>query len=372
MHLEFTADQDALRASVREVLARECPPAVARERAEKGTLPTAAWTRATELGWPGLTLPDELGGVGMGPVEATVVAEELGRCVAPLPWLSTATQYAAVVAAVATTEQAAALLSPVADGSVTGTLAVAEDAVRPLPETCATRAERAGAGWVVSGAKEWVWEASSADEIAVVAAVADGLGVFVVPAAAVEITPVATLDTTREWARVRLDAVHVDPARALGTPGESGQAVERALQQATAAVAAEMVGTCSALLELTIAYVSSRRQFGVPVGSFQAVKHKLADSYVALERARAAAYFAAATLAEDDPRRTAAVAMAKVAAGDCQRRVVQDAIQSFGGIGYTWESDVHLFAKRAKADDAVLGTPRHHRRVLATHLGLSR
>ena len=371
MHLEFTEDQDALRASVREVLAKECPPAVARERAEKGSPAIALWSRAVDLGWPALTLPEDYGGLGLGAVEATVVAEELGRSVAPIPWLATTTQYAAVVRATAEPAQLEALLPAVADGRVVGTLAVAEDGVRALPAQCATTAEPTATGWRLRGTKSWVWEASLADEVAVVARTDEGLRVFVVPARALDITPAATVDATREWATVRLDDVEVEVERALGTAGrDDTDRIRSTLQEATTAVASEMVGTCAALFELTVSYVSTREQFGVPVGSFQAVKHKLADSYVALERARAAAYFAAATLAEDDSRRDAAVSMAKVAAGDCQRRVVQDAIQCFGGIGYTWESDVHLYAKRAKAGDAVFGTAREHRRALARLLGL--
>ncbi len=371
MQLEFTADQQELRAAVRDVLVKECPPAVVRQRVEKGTPATGLWQRISELGWPALTLPEPVGGLGLGPVEATVVAEELGRHAAPVPWLSTVTQYAAMVAHAGTDEQHDVLLGPVAAGQRTGTLAIAEDGLRALPTDMATVAHRDDAGWVVSGTKRYVWEASAADDIAVIARTEDGgLGVFVVRRDDVEVLPVQSTDGSREWATVLLDGVRVPAERVLGEPGRCGPAMKRALAEATTAVATEIVGVCAALLDRTVDYVAERKQFGVPVGSFQAVKHKLADCFVALERARAAAYFAAATLAEDDPRLATAAPMAKVAAGDAAARIVEDAIQSHGGIGYTWEHDLHLFAKRAAADSAAFGTPATHRRTLATALGI--
>lgn len=372
MQLEFSADQEDLRASVRSVLEHECGIDTVRQRVEKGQPATAAWRRMQELGWPALTLPEAAGGLGLGPVEVAVVAEELGRVVAPVPWLPTVTQYAALVREAGSPEQQEALLGPVAEGRVTATAALAEDGHRALPARPAVTAEPAGRDWRLTGAKRWVWEASAADEIAVVAAAGGGLGVFVVPAAEAVVAPVQSVDASRELASVTFDGVKVTADRVLGDPGSAAvaRAVSCALEEAVTALALEVVGTCSTLLEMTLGYVKTRHQFGVPIGSFQAVKHKLADSYVALERARAAAYFAAACLAEDDPRRAEAVAMAKVAAGDCQQRVVQDAIQCHGGIGYTWESDVHLYAKRAKAGALLLGTTGEHRARLATLLGV--
>jgi alkylation response protein AidB-like acyl-CoA dehydrogenase len=372
VQLEFTGEQEELRAAVRDLLAHECPTSLVRERVEKGRPATALSRQLTELGAPALTLPEQVGGLGLGPVEATVVAEELGRFVAPVPWLATVTQYAALIAHAGTAEQCAALLGPVAAGERVGTLAVAEDARHALPESMRTVARRAGNGWVLSGIKRYAFDAEAADEIAVVARVEGAdLGVFVVPASQVEIEAMPSSDGSRQWASVALADVTVPADRALGEPGCSESAVRRALAEATAALATEIVGVCSALLNRTISYVQEREQFGVPVGSFQAVKHKLADCFVALERARAAAYFAAATLAEDDPRQATAVPMAKIAAGDAAGRIVQDAIQSHGGIGYTWEHDLHLFAKRAAADAAVFGTAASHRRALAAELGLA-
>ena len=178
----------------------------------------------------------------------------------------------------------------------------------------------------------------------------EGLGLFVVPLATpgLAVRQVAGLDPSLPLADITFDAVMVPEDRVLGTPGspEVADALERAVEQASVALALEAVGVCQVLLDLTITHAKDRHQFGVPIGSFQAVKHRLADAYISLERARVLAYFATAAIAEDDSRRAVASAMAKAAADDCQQVVCLDAIQTFGGIGFTWESDVHLYVKR--------------------------
>ncbi|MDX6285187.1 MAG: hypothetical protein QOG53_672 [Frankiales bacterium] len=372
MDLEFTTEQEALRDGVRALLDRECPASVVRELVEKGRAAERLWSAQVATGWTALAIPEDAGGLGLGAVEVALVAEEAGRVVAPGPWLATTTQYAAIVHEVATAEQARALLTPVADGSITGALALAEDPTGNPPDVVRTIARRSGDGWVLDGTKHVVVGGDEADMLAVVAAIDEPsdthLGVFVVPAASVPIAPVATVDRTRPWATVVLDGTTVE--HGLGDPGSAYDGIRRALDLATVALAAETVGACAALVDRTIEYAKQREQFGVPIGSFQAVKHKLTDDYVAVERARAAVYYAALTVAEDDPRRAAAVAMAKAAAGDCEHRVTEDAIQTHGGIGYTWEHDLQLWVKRAKANGALLGTATWHRARLASLIGL--
>jgi alkylation response protein AidB-like acyl-CoA dehydrogenase len=167
-----------------------------------------------------------------------------------------------------------------------------------------------------------------------------------------------------------LDGTIVDRDRVLDASSDVGDAIDRAVGEATAALALEMVGTCQSIFDLALDYAKEREQFGVPIGSFQAIKHKFADMLVALERARATAYFAAATIAEDDSRRPLAISMAKAAAGDAQRLLAKEGIQILGGIGYTWEHDMHLYVKRAKTGDALLGTSSDHRARVARMLGL--
>ena len=373
MELDLSGEQEQLRTSVREVLERECPTTVVRDLVERGTAPSALWSRMVELGWPALALPEDVGGLGLGFVELAVVIEELGRRISPGPFLATVTQLAPLVRLAGTPEQARALLGPVVGEGRTGTVAVTEDGARWAPDAVATTAQRAGSGWVLRGRKAQVLDAATADEVAVVAHVEGaGLGVFVVPGAELPDRCTATgIDLTRPWGEIGLDGVHVPPERALGEPGTSDSAVAQALEESTVALAIETVGVCAAAFETTLAYAKVREQFGVPIGSFQAVKHRLADLHVAIERARATAYFAALAIAEDDPRRAVAASMAKVAAGECQRLVAQDAVQLLGGIGYTWEHDQHLWVKRAKSGEALLGGTAYHRQRIADFLGLT-
>jgi alkylation response protein AidB-like acyl-CoA dehydrogenase len=169
---------------------------------------------------------------------------------------------------------------------------------------------------------------------------------------------------------VRLDGVRVPPQRALGSPGNVAAALDRALDESITALAAEMVGTCQALFDLTLEYAKHREQFGQPIGAFQATQHKFADLFIALEKARSTVLFSAMTLAEEDERRPLAAATAKVAAGDCQHRLAKEGIQIHGGLGYTWEQDVHLYVKRIQSGEKLLGTSAWHRARIADFLGI--
>jgi alkylation response protein AidB-like acyl-CoA dehydrogenase len=216
--------------------------------------------------------------------------------------------------------------------------------------------------------------AELADELVVVARVEPpdergDIAAFVVPTSAADVTLVSALDPTRGLATVDLHDVTVDADRRLGEPGiDCSAALSRALDEALTALALECVGTCQTIFDVTLEYSKQREQFGVPIGSFQAIKHKLADMLVALERARATGYFAALAIAEDDDRRRAAAATAKIAASQCQRLLAKEGIQIHGGIGYTWEHDMHLFVRRVKTDGQLLGTEAEHRARLAALL----
>jgi alkylation response protein AidB-like acyl-CoA dehydrogenase len=190
---------------------------------------------------------------------------------------------------------------------------------------------------------------------------------FVVPGAVVEAAPVESLDATRRISTLSFSGVDVSDDRRL-SGGSS--AIAHALEEAVVALAAETVGACQSIFDVALEHAKTRVQFDVPIGAFQAVKHKFADMLIAVERARALTWFAALTIAEHDERRALAAAMAKAAAGDCQRLVVQEGIQTMGGIGYTWEHDMHLYVKRAKVGDLLLGTGARHRSEVATLLGL--
>lgn len=374
MDLELSAEQQELAASVRQFLAAECPMSLVRQVVEEAKRADDLWGAMVALDWPGMGWPASEGGLGLGLVELSLVAEELGRVLAPVPFLATATQFAAAVTEAGTPEQRRSFLTPALAGRV-GTLAVAEAGGRYGVADTAVTATRTGHGWRLRGEKHDVLDAGWAEEVVVSARVAgtagvEGIGLFVVPQAALEIRPVHSIDASRQLAGVVLDDVEVEPARALGEPGELGPALGRVVQRATVALCAETVGTSQAIFDIVRDYVCEREQFGVKIGSFQAIKHKLANMYVALEAARATVYFAACAIDEDDDRRQEATFMAKSAAADCQKLMATEGIQCLGGIGYTWEHDMHLYVKRQKAQAALFGTGAEHRAALAVHLGL--
>ena len=371
MELDFTSDQEELRASVRSFLDKQCPLELVRSVVEGGEATSKLWFSMVALDWPALAVPEENGGLGLSIVETAVVVEELGRAVAPGPLLPTVTQFAPMVREIGTPEQRQRFLSEVASGALTGTVALADHARGWSLGDVTMIAERAEGGWVLDGTKLGVLAGEGMTEVVVVARAGDGVGAFVVPAAEARLTPVRSLDASRPLSTATLERVLVPDDRALGEPGSaaSAQGATRALQEATAALALETVGVCDALFQMVLSYVKDRKQFGVPIGSFQAVKHKMTNMFLAIERARSLSYFAVAAIDEDTPARGTAVSMAKAASDDCQRTVCRDSLQSFGGIGYTWEHDGHLLIKRAESCGALLGGSAEHSLAVAASLG---
>jgi alkylation response protein AidB-like acyl-CoA dehydrogenase len=368
MDFEFTDEQLDLRENARTVLESTCPPSLVRQVFEGEADGAALWSELIALDWPGLGIAEAHGGLGLGFLEVGIVVEELGRVVAPSPFLATATQLAPLVREAGSTF----LLADLAAGRTTGTLALAEHAQWRL-DAVAASARPSGDGWVLDGVKSHVLDAATADEIGVIARGEAGLGVFVVPRSSVGIRSLATMDPTLPLATVTLREAAVTGERVLVAPGDPNaeRVITRALEEATVAMALSTVAACRATFEVTLQYAKDREQFGKPIGSFQALKHRLADCYLAVERASALSYFAALTIAEDDPRRAVATSMAKAAAGECQRLVVRDGLQLHGGIGFTWENDLHFLLKRAKAGDLLFGTGASHRARLADLLGLA-
>jgi alkylation response protein AidB-like acyl-CoA dehydrogenase len=375
MELEFTSEQDELRASMRNVLAEESPISLARRVAEQGVVPRQLWETTAALGWPALTVAEEYGGVGLGMLEAAILAEELGRVVAPGPLLATVTQFVPAVRETGSPEQRARFLGAVARGELAGTVAIAEQTGSFDPADVDATAFVDGGEIELAGEKRFVIEGDRVDEVVVVArkpgtSGGDGVCTVVVPAANLPAAPVKVLDGTRRLVHMRLDGVRVSQDRLLDGCADQIHGLQRAREEATVALALEIVGTAQTIFDVTLEYAKHREQFGVPIGSFQAIKHKFADMLVALERARATGYFAALTIAEDDPRRDSATSVAKTAAGDCQRLLGKEGIQIHGGIGYTWEHDMHLYVKRAKSNEPLFGTSAWHRARLATLLGV--
>ena len=374
MQFEFTDDQLELRDTARKLLETACPPALVRAVYDGGggDQATELWATLVGLDWPALGLPEDHGGIGFGFVEVAILVEELGRAVAPTPFLATLTQLVPIVREAGSSFR----LADIAAGRCTGTLAIAEHGAWRTDAVEAT-ARATGDAFVLDGVKSHVIDGATADEVAVVARLAgttggDGLGVFVVPGATLSATPTSVLDPTLPVATVTLAGVEVSGERVLVAPGDPRAAlvVQRALEEATTAMALSTVASTRAIFEMTLQYAKDREQFGRPIGSFQALKHRLADLYLSVERAASLAYFATLTIAEDDPRRAVATAMAKAAAGDCQRLVTRDGLQLHGGVGFTWEHDLHFLLKRAKSGDLLFGAAAAHRAQLAQLLGL--
>jgi alkylation response protein AidB-like acyl-CoA dehydrogenase len=376
MQLEFTEDQDELRAGVSNVLANECPISCVRAIVEGTGDAAGLWKHMVELGWPALTVPEAAGGLGLGAVELAVVVEELGRVMAPGPLLPTISQLVPAVREAGDPDQRARFLGAVAEGTCTGALAVAEPASGYDPAGVTATAAPDGDGWRLDGTKIAVVDGATVDEVVVVARTPgttgdDGVGAFIVRREELTVTPIKGLDPSRGLATVALDGRTVGHDRALGEPGaQTAGRIRRAIEEATVALALDTVGVCQTIFDLTLEYAKERRQFGVPIGSFQAIKHKFADMAIALERARATGYFAALAIAEDDPRRALATSTAKAAAGDCQQRLAKEGIQIHGGIGYTWEHDMHLYVRRAKTNAQLFGTTTDHHVRIADLLGV--
>ncbi|UCE86591.1 MAG: acyl-CoA/acyl-ACP dehydrogenase [Deltaproteobacteria bacterium] len=372
MDFDLTEEQEQLRASVRAVLERESPRARAREVVETGAPAKQPWQSAVDLGWTAINVPERFGGLGLGAIEVALVVEEHGRALAPGPYLATVSQFAPALRAAGSEAQQERFLGAVASGDIAGTLAVAGPAGLRQPPDASLRARPDGEAWILDGVRNFVVDGDCADEIAVAASVdcGDGVGLFVAPRDAARSERLASLDATRSLATLHFEAARIEPDRVLGEPGRGAEALRRTLEEATVALATEITGTCQTLFDATLDYAKHREQFGRPIGSFQAIQHRFADMFIAIEKARATCLFAAMTLAEDDPRRGLAASMAKVAAGDGQRLLAKEAIQIHGGIGYTWEHDVHLLVKRIKAGDALFGTAAEHRARIAERLGL--
>jgi alkylation response protein AidB-like acyl-CoA dehydrogenase len=356
MDFELTDDQVELQRIVREVAEAECPPSFVRAVAEggDGVDVDGLWKTYVQLDWPSLSVPAEDGGMGLTAVELVITLEELGRVSDPTPFLVTTSHYVPLVRNCADAEQRQLLLGAVCGGA-TGTATFDPEGLT---------ATREGDGWRLDGTVAHVLDGDRADELALVAATDEGPGVFVVPAADVTATRSPSFDGTLHVADLRLEGVAVDASRAWCGP-EVVAGIEKARLEALGGLAATTVGASQRILELVLDHVRSRHQFGQPIGAFQAVKHMLVDVYVAIERARALSHFAALTLAEGDDRQVVAASMAKAAAGDCQRIATRHGVQLFGGLGFTWENDLQLFVRRAKAGELLGGSTAKHRAVVA-------
>ncbi|HET7338644.1 MAG TPA: acyl-CoA dehydrogenase [Candidatus Dormibacteraeota bacterium] len=376
MDFAFSEEQEMLRRSARDFLAKESSPKVVRRLMEsEDGYDAALWKKIAELGWTALGIPEQYGGVGTF-LDLIVVLEEAGRALLPGPFFSTMGLAVPVLIEAGTEAQKKEVLGAIAEGSARATLAFTEPAGRWDADGIALKATQSGGGWRLDGVKTFVPDAQTADYIAVVARTRgegeEGLTLFLIKGRpqGMTVKPLETLDMTRRWAEVRFDGVQLDAGAVMGAPDKAWPTLKRALEWATAALCAEMVGGVQKVLETSTDYAKTRQQFGKPIGIYQAVSHKIADMLVLSESGRSATYYAAWAVDADASDRSLAASMAKAYVSDAYRKVAGDGIQVHGGIGFTWEHDMHLYFKRAKSSEVTLGDATYHRELVAQALDL--
>ncbi|MGI8941870.1 MAG: acyl-CoA dehydrogenase family protein [Actinomycetota bacterium] len=367
MDFAFTEEQEMLRDQVRSWLAAECPAERVAELGEsKAGWDESSWPKMAELGWTGLSIPEEHGGAGMGFLDEAVVFEELGYRLYPGPYLST------VALAVPALQAAPDVLVAVAEGRARATLAAAE--AEPSGSRGAglgdgddptTSAERDGDAWTITGIKEPVVDLQLATHVVVSAATAEGVGLWLVEPSPDAVTPLETVDSTRRLGRLNLEA---HPATALIEPGGARATLGHIRRRIDAALALEAVGVAQRVLELARDYASERTQFDKPIGSFQAVSHQIADIYMGTELARSLAYWAAWSVAESQADAKRAAAAARSMATGVAVSACEASIQVHGGIGFTWEHVLHRYYKRALGNAAFNGSPATGRATVAASL----
>jgi alkylation response protein AidB-like acyl-CoA dehydrogenase len=396
MNLGVTAEQRDLRDSVRRFLAERAPLARVRELMETTDGTDAdVWRQAgAQLGLQGIAIPEEYGGAGFSFAEQAIVLEELGAALYGGPYLASAVLGATALLSSEDEGARRDLLPGIASGETIATLAFTEDDGSWEPESIRLAAEKNGHGWRLDGHKSFVLDGYGASLILVVAATGVGLSTGLVAATgpgpstgpgtstcpsglslfAVEGTAAGlarsalpTLDQTRKLARCEFDSV---PGRLIGSPGAAGAVVGHTLDVAAIALAAEQLGGAQRALDMAVEYAKVREQFGRPIGSFQAIKHRCADLLLEVESLRSAVGYAAAAVAAASAEVPVLAALVKAYASEVYSRVAGENIQIHGGIGFTWEHDAHLYLKRAKASELFLGDGSYHRERLATRIGL--
>ena len=371
MNFGFSEEQEELRRAVRRFLEDKSPVSEVRRLMETtdGYDP-AVWSQmANQLGLQALIVPEAHGGAGFGYVELAVVLEEMGRSLLCAPYFSTVAL--ATNALLSSGDQGAMsdLLPGIASGETIATLAYTEDSGRWDLDSVTLEASGSGDEWHLSGHKMFVIDGHVANLILVAARTSSGVSLFAVDGAADGLvrTPLATMDQTRKQARLEFS---VTPARLVGTEGAAAAGLAKTLDLAAVALAAEQVGGAQRVLEMSVEYAKTRIQFGRPIGSFQAIKHKCADMLLEVESAKSAAYYAGWAAAEDNDELPVTACLAKAYCSEAYFHCAAENIQIHGGIGFTWEHDAHLYFKRAKSSELILGDPAYHRELLAQRIGI--
>jgi alkylation response protein AidB-like acyl-CoA dehydrogenase len=374
MDFAFNEEQEELRRLARRWLEEgRGTSAVVRQlmETESGHDPSH-WKEMCEMGWVGIAIPEEYGGAGYTFLELTVLLEEMGRSLFPSPFFATVVMGAGILLEAASDEQKQRLLPQVVAGHETLALAYTGPDGDWARAGGGVTAGEEGGRWVLDGTASFVVDGHTASTLLVAASTPAGPTLFLVPGegAGVGRRRLETMDMTRKLAEVTFDQVVVEAGNVVGAPGAGERLVARAVERAVVGLAAEQVGGAQKCLDMAVEYAKVRHQFGRPIGSFQAIKHKCADMLVQVESARSAAYYAAWAAAEDNDELPLVAPLAKSYCSEAYFFCAAENIQIHGGIGFTWEHDAHLYFKRAKSSELLFGDPAYHREVLAGRLGL--
>jgi alkylation response protein AidB-like acyl-CoA dehydrogenase len=371
VNFAFSEEQEELRRAVRRFLDDKSPEIEVRRLMDttEGYDP-AVWTQmAEQLGLQGLAIPEQFGGAGYSYVELIVVLEEMGRALLCAPYFSSVALAANLLLVSGDDGAKKEYLPGIANGTTIATVALAEASGRWDEEGVTITAAGSGEDWTVTGEKLYVLDGHIADLILVAARTGAGVSVLAVErgASGLTSTPLSTMDQTRKQARLNFES---SPARLIGTDGQGWAAISRMLDLAVVALAAEQVGGAQRVLEMAVEYAKVRVQFGRPIGSFQAIKHKCADMLLEVESAKSAAYYAGWAAAEDSDELPVVASLAKSYCSEAYFHATAENIQIHGGIGFTWEHPAHLYFKRAKSSELLFGDPSYHRELLAQRIGI--
>jgi len=379
MDFGFNQEQELLRATARKFFENECTSEFVRARmAEPAGVTDEFWKKLAEQGWLGLIYPEEYDGTGLGFVDLTVLMEEMGRAVMPGPFFSTVLLGGLAILEAGSAAQKKEWLSKISQGQAKATLAFTEPNARWDAAAVTVTARESGGTFTLHGTKLFVLDAHVADIIVAVARTREGkrpeegLGMFLVPKGAkgLDVKLLPTMDQTRKLCEVTFNDVTVGADAVLGATDQAWGPLSRVLDRATVALCAEMCGGAQRVLDMTTDYAKIRVAFGKPIGSYQGVKHRAADMLVEVENAKSLTYYAAWAMDENVPEAALAASMAKAYVSDAYRRTAGAGIQLHGGIGFTWEHDLHLYFKRAKSSEFTFGDASYHRERVAQLISL--
>ncbi|MBW2063137.1 MAG: acyl-CoA/acyl-ACP dehydrogenase [Deltaproteobacteria bacterium] len=380
MDISFNEDQIEIRNQARRFLENECPIEYVRDMFEdEQGFTDEIWGKMAEMGWMGMHIPEEYDGIGLGLTDLCIVLEEMGRALTPGPYFSTVMLAAEAIIEAGNESQKKAYLPKISMGETRGTLALSEPDSGPEPGYIQMEARSEGDGFVLNGAKLFVPDAHTSDFMVCAARTepgddpAQGITLFLVDTKAdgLSITPLKTMDRTRKQCEVKFDGVCISIDEVLGEVHKGWGALFRMLQRAQIGLGADSVGGAQKAMEIAVEYAKIRHQFNQPIGAFQAIKHNCANMLVDVESARSLLYYTVWAQEEEDSGPAALAASAlKSFATDAYRNVATSGVQVMGGIGCTWEHDMHFYLKRAKFNQVALGDSAFHREEVTRLLGI--